>query len=47
MKMGPGVPSDGHPKYPAKVGEHIGLQIRGSDRGQLSGINWNIDIEKS
>ena len=32
------VASDGHPKYPAKVGEHIGLQIRGSDRAQLSGI---------
>ena len=32
------VASDGHPKYPAKVGEHIGLQIRGSDRAHLSGI---------
>jgi len=32
------VASDGQPKYAPKVGEHIGLQIRGSDRAQLSGI---------
>jgi len=32
------VASDGQPKYPAKVGEHIGLQIRGRDRAHLSAI---------
>jgi len=30
------VASDGHPKYPAKVGEHIGLSLRGSDRARLT-----------
>jgi hypothetical protein len=27
------VASDGNPKYPAKVGEHIGLSLGSSDRG--------------
>jgi PhnB protein len=30
------VASDGSPKYPAKVGEHIGLSLRGSDRARLT-----------
>ena len=30
------IASDGHPKYPAKVGEHIGLSLRGSDRAKIT-----------
>jgi len=30
------IASDGNPKYPAKVGEHIGLSLRGSDRARLT-----------
>jgi len=30
------VASDGNPKYPAKVGEHIGLSLRASDRARLT-----------
>lgn len=32
------VASDGHPSYPAKVGDHIGLQIGGADEAQLRAI---------
>jgi PhnB protein len=30
------VASDGNPKYPAKVGEHIGLSLVSSDRARLT-----------
>jgi len=30
------VASDGNPRYPAKLGEHIGLSLRGSDRARLT-----------
>jgi PhnB protein len=30
------IASDGNPKYPAKVGEHIGLSLRGSDSARLT-----------
>jgi PhnB protein len=32
------VASDGSSKYPAKVGEHIGLSLRGSDRAVLTTV---------
>lgn len=32
------VASDGNPKYPAKVGEHIGLSLRSNDRARLTSV---------
>ncbi len=32
------VASDGHPSYPAKVGDHIGLQIGGTDEARLRAV---------
>ena len=30
--------SDGHPDYPAKVGENIGLSVGGRDRAELTRV---------
>jgi PhnB protein len=30
--------TDGHPSYPAKAGDNMGIALRGSDRNRLSGI---------
>jgi PhnB protein len=32
------IASDGSPKFPAKVGEHIGVAIGGTDRAWLTGV---------
>ncbi|HEV2952706.1 MAG TPA: VOC family protein [Candidatus Dormibacteraeota bacterium] len=32
------VASDGHPSYPAQVGDHIGLQISGTDEAGLRAV---------
>jgi PhnB protein len=32
------IASDGHPKYPATVGENIGVAVGGSDRAWLTGV---------
>jgi PhnB protein len=30
--------SDGHPDYPATVGENMGIALRGTDRDRLTGV---------
>jgi PhnB protein len=32
------IASDGHPKYPAKVGEHMAIALGGTDRDRLTRI---------
>src|SRR5579859_961810 len=32
------VASDGSPKYPVKVGDHIGLSLRSDDRARLTSV---------
>ena len=32
------IASDGSPRYPAKVGDHIGLSIGGTDRDRLTAV---------